>query len=89
MRETEVKKSFGASVRNWRKRLGISQEKLAERATLHRTYISDVERGARNVSLQSIERIARALGISLPDLFSYDKAASEPGSGTSPLESKD
>ncbi len=56
----------------WRKRLGISQEELAERATLHRTYISDVERGARNVSLQSIARLARALDTSLPAIFSGD-----------------
>lgn len=42
---------------------------------LHRTYISDVERGARNVSLQSIERLAHALGASLPAIFSYDDAS--------------
>ncbi len=78
MREAEVKKSFGASVRVWRRRMGISQEELAERALLHRTYISDVERGARNVSLQSIERLARALGASLPSLFSYDTGSSRP-----------
>jgi CheY-like chemotaxis protein len=50
--------------------LGISQEKLAERANLHRTYISDVERGARNVSLASIEKLARALEVSIPTLLS-------------------
>jgi transcriptional regulator with XRE-family HTH domain len=52
--------------------MGMSQEVLAEHAMLHRTYISDVERGARNVSLHSIERLARALGVSLPVLFSFD-----------------
>jgi len=67
--QDDLKKSFGASVRNWRKRLGISQEELAERATLHRTYISDVERGARNVSLQSMQRLASALDTSLHSLF--------------------
>src|SRR6266446_5568825 len=65
-----VKKLFGSSVRNWRSSLGISQEELAERAGLHRTYISDVERGARNVSLTSIERLARALQISVSTLLS-------------------
>lgn len=75
MRENELKKLFGMSIRTWRKRLGMSQEELAERATLHRTYISDVERGARNVSLQSIERLARALDTSLPALFAYDANA--------------
>lgn len=60
---------FGASVRGWRNQLGISQEKLAERANLHRTYVSDVERGSRNVSLENIERLAHALDISVSALF--------------------
>jgi transcriptional regulator with XRE-family HTH domain len=61
----DVKKPFGTSVRTWRSRLGISQEELAGRAGLHRTYICDVERGARNVTLQSIEKLAQALEISV------------------------
>ena len=69
--KTDVKKQFGASVRVWRNRLGISQEELAERADLHRTYISDIERGARNLSLESIERLAMALEVSVPALLSY------------------
>ena len=60
---------FGASVKAWRKRRGFSQEELAERADLHRTYISDVERGARNLSLESMTRLARALDISVAALF--------------------
>jgi CheY-like chemotaxis protein/DNA-binding Xre family transcriptional regulator len=71
---------FGAAVRVWRNRLSISQEELAGRAGLHRTYISDIERGARNVSLISIEKLARALEISLATLFSYELPASELGS---------
>ena len=51
----DVKKCFGASVKFWRNRLGLSQEALAERSNMHRTYICDVERGARNVSLETIE----------------------------------
>lgn len=70
MEKSDVKKSFGSSVRAWRGRLGISQEELAERADLHRTYVSDVERGARNLSLESITRLARALDVSVPSLFS-------------------
>jgi CheY-like chemotaxis protein len=66
---TEAKKSFGCTVKACRKQLGISQEELAERADLHRTYVSDVERGARNLSLQSIERLARALETSVASLF--------------------
>lgn len=64
-----VKKQFGSNVRTWRLRLGISQEALAERANLHRTYITDIERGARNLSLDSMERLAIALEVSLPALF--------------------
>lgn len=56
-------------MRAWRGRLGISQEELAERAGLHRTYVCDIERGARNVSLKSIEKLAKALEISLSMLF--------------------
>ncbi len=69
----DVKKSFGASVRVWRTRLRVTQEELAERAGLHRTYISDVERGARNVSLESIERLAQALEVSVSALLSYKR----------------
>ena len=48
-----------------RTQLGLSQQVLATRADLHRTYISDVERGARNISLLTIERLARALETSV------------------------
>jgi len=68
--KTDVKKQFGAAVRFRRDQLGISQEELAGRAGLHRTYISDVERGARNVSLESISRLAAALDVPLSVLFS-------------------
>lgn len=69
MQKIDAKKTFGASVRAWRNQLGLSQEKLAERAQLHPTYISSVECGARNVSLESIEKLARALDISISTLF--------------------
>jgi CheY-like chemotaxis protein len=49
--------------------LGISQEELAERAGLHRTYVSDLERGARNPSIASIEKLAQALQLSVSTLF--------------------
>jgi transcriptional regulator with XRE-family HTH domain len=54
---------FGKEVRLLRRRLGLSQEALAAECGLHRTYIGSVERGERNVSLQNIVRIARALGV--------------------------
>jgi CheY-like chemotaxis protein/DNA-binding XRE family transcriptional regulator len=69
MTQMDVKKEFGAAVRAHRLRLGMSQEALAERAELHRTYVTDVERGARNLSLESISRLARALDVSIDSLF--------------------
>jgi CheY-like chemotaxis protein/DNA-binding XRE family transcriptional regulator len=72
--KVDVQKLFGISVRARRGRLGISQEELAERAGLHRTYVCDIERGARNVSLKSIEKLAKALDISLATLFSYPES---------------
>ena len=64
-----VKSQFGLAIKRRRQEIGISQEVLAERAGLHRTYIGDIERGARNLSLENIEKIARALQISISDLF--------------------
>ena len=69
MHTTEQKKEFGAAVKTERVRLGLSQETLAERADLHRTYITDIERGARNLSLETIYKIAAALGVTVGSLF--------------------
>ena len=60
---------FGQTVRTRRTELGLSQEGLAERANLHRTYIADIERGVRNLSLRNIEKLAQALDMSIADLF--------------------
>jgi transcriptional regulator with XRE-family HTH domain len=68
---TDVQSRFGAAVRLLRKGQGLSQETLAGRAGLHRTYVADVERGARNLSLASIEKLAQALEVSLPSLFAH------------------
>lgn len=54
---------FGARVRKERERVGLSQEELADRAGVHRTYLGGVERGERNVGLLNLLRIARALGV--------------------------
>lgn len=69
MKNNDIEKSFGASIRNWRTRRGISQLELARRARLQRTYISDIERGARNTSLRNIKKLADALKISVQALF--------------------
>ncbi len=71
-------KFFGSLVRTNRHRLGLSQEELADRAGLHRTYVADIERGARNPSLSSIDRLASALETSLSGLFASCEAT-EPG----------
>jgi transcriptional regulator with XRE-family HTH domain len=65
----DVRERFGFAVRLRREGLGLTQEDLADRAGIHRTYLSDVERGTRNVSLINIERIAAALAMSTAELF--------------------
>ncbi len=53
--------------------IGMSQEALAERAGLHRTYVADIERGARNLAIENIEKLTVALEISISDFFAnYD-----------------
>lgn len=61
---------FARNVKQNRTAAQLSQEDLAELAQLHRTYISDIERGMRNVSIDNIERIANALGVSPASLLS-------------------
>lgn len=60
---------FGQRLRVVREGVGISQEKLAELAGLHRTYVSSVERGKRNISIQNIERLAKALKTTMAALM--------------------
>ena len=60
---------LGANIARIRRQCGLSQEALAERAGLHRTYISDIERGNRNVSVRNIFQIAHALGCEPGDLL--------------------
>jgi CheY-like chemotaxis protein len=69
MATIDLKALLGLAIKTERCVLGISQEELAERAGLHRTYVSDVERGARNPSIASIEKLAQALQLSVASLF--------------------
>jgi DNA-binding XRE family transcriptional regulator len=72
-----AKEIFGQNVRRIRSEIGLSQEELAFRAKLHRTYISSVERGERNVSLENIFAIAEALQVAPGELL---KASGRKGS---------
>jgi transcriptional regulator with XRE-family HTH domain len=65
----DIRERFGYAVRGRREALGLTQEEFAERAGIHRTYLSDIERGTRNLSLINIERLASALVLKLSELF--------------------
>lgn len=67
--EKSLKAGLGAAIRHERSVLGISQAELAQRAGLHSTYVSDLERRAHNPSIESIEKLARALHVSVAKLF--------------------
>ena len=60
---------FGKKVRNERLKLGLSQEDLASRAKVHRTYIGMIERAEKNITLINIEKISKALGVSSNELI--------------------
>jgi transcriptional regulator with XRE-family HTH domain len=63
------RKKLGETVRHYRRQAGLSQEKLAEKAELSTVFISHVERGVENISVDALARIAKALGVSLRDLL--------------------
>jgi transcriptional regulator with XRE-family HTH domain len=67
--ELSLKSGLGEAIRRERGALGISQDELAKRSGVHRTYVSDLERGARNPSVGSIQKIAQALQIPIIKLF--------------------
>lgn len=69
MSTNNILKRFGQRVKSLRLEKGWTQEELAERADLHRTYIGSIERYERNVSLLNVERIAKALGVKAKDLI--------------------
>jgi transcriptional regulator with XRE-family HTH domain len=65
----DIRVRFGRAIRRIREEQGINQEEAADRCGLHRTYYSGVERGVRNLSLVNVEKIAKGLKKSLPELF--------------------
>jgi CheY-like chemotaxis protein/DNA-binding XRE family transcriptional regulator len=79
--QPDLKKEFGAELKRRRMKSGISQERLAEMADLHRTYISAVESGKRNLTLESIQRLAQALGATVGSFFmSVEQGPEQAGS---------
>ena len=65
---------FGTNLRKYRLNVGLSQEKLAEKCGLHRTYISDIECFRRNISLDNIQKIADSLEVETYKLFVKDES---------------
>ena len=68
----DIIKVSGSNLRKYRLKNGLSQEKLAEKCGLHRTYMSDIERFQRSISLENIQRIADALNIEVYKMFIED-----------------
>lgn len=70
---TNIKKQLGQKIKELRLRAGYSQEELASKANLHRTYMSDIERGERNVSVENIKKIADALEVDPSELLKFHR----------------
>jgi len=71
LRVSNIQKQFGDRIRVLRLAKGLSQEELAFRAGMHRTYLGGIERGERNPALKNIAAIAKALDVTLSELFSF------------------
>ena len=67
----DIRERFGLALKTVREGRKLKQEELAHRAGIHRTYLSDVERGFRNPSLVNLDRLAGALGLTLAELFGH------------------
>lgn len=76
---TDVKVQYGRAIRKRRHELGWSQEHLAARANLHRTYVADIERGTRNISLENIIKLTLALELTPGEFFTQYYAYEEEG----------
>jgi transcriptional regulator with XRE-family HTH domain len=69
LNETPARVLFGIALRRAREEQGVSQEQLAERAGLHRTYIGQVERGEKNISIGNMEHLAHAVGLQVWEMI--------------------
>lgn len=81
---SDLAKIIGQRIRNYRTKQNLSQEKLAELSGCHPTYIGQIERGEKNATLESIEKIASALNVSLSTLF--EKLGGEENANSIPLK---
>lgn len=75
---SQARKVFARRLRQVRKQQALSQEVLADRSGLHRTYVGAVERGERNISIDNMERLAQALQVPLTDLLQDPPHAAPP-----------
>ncbi len=66
---SDINKEVGFNIRKIREDKGFSQEKLAALADLHRAYVGQIERGEKNIGIKNLEKIAKALGVSIKDLL--------------------
>ena len=76
MNKSQVLIDFGMRVRDERRKLGLSQEELAARSGLHRTYIGMIERAEKNVTLENISKLAAGLNVPIAELFNEEDRAS-------------
>lgn len=75
-RKTPSQVRLGNAVKHVRNRVGMTQEQLANKIDMHATYISDIERGARNPSWEAISRLARGMGVGVAEIAAdYDRRA--------------
>lgn len=73
--DSGILKDFGDTVREFRKQKNLSQEELADKAGLHRTYIGMIERAEKNITLLNIEKLAIALNVNIKQLFNGKKTS--------------
>lgn len=77
MAEGDLQRALGRNLRLYRERLGLSQEAFADTLGFHRTYVGGLERGERNLSLRSVERIAEQLGLDSLALLTDSQAVTD------------
>lgn len=75
MEECDIKVKFGLRLKELRKARKISQEELMAVTGIHRTYLSEVERGIRNISIVNVEKLARALDVDAMEMFNFRKVS--------------